>query len=195
MPGASSRKHRVRSRRDVVTLARGGAKHVVERVTQLAAATQPTSGRAQATRLRRRRHDAPASQRLAAPQRCASGCGAWAPDRYSRLRRPAPRRGTLPQKRQRQSLGLARRDRDTGAHRIPEVLVDLTGFDPAALPYVVDVLEEPLSGKLLTAAHDPRQALVVDDDLMLGSAFAPEAEQQSPGANESHVPVAQRGEA
>ena len=30
---------------------------------------------------------------------------------------------------------------------------------------------------------------------MLGSAFAPEAEQQPPGANEPHVPVAQRGQA
>src|SRR4051812_46397671 len=49
---------------------------------------------------------------------------------------------------------------DGAARDVAEVLVDVTGVDRLALAVVVQILKELLTGELLTALYDPRDAPV-----------------------------------
>ena len=59
----------------------------------------------------------------------------------------------------------------------------------------VEILEQALPRKLMTPAHDAREALVVDDDLVLHASLGAELEQESPRAQEAHVAIPERRQA
>ena len=58
---------------------------------------------------------------------------------------------------------------------------------------LVDVLEQPLTRQLMTATYQAREALVIDDDFMLGPALAAKTKQQAPVTHEFHMAIAQGG--
>jgi hypothetical protein len=84
--------------------------------------------------------------------------------------------------------------RDLAIRDLAQVFVDVAGVDLAARALFVEVLEQLLSGQLLAALHDPRDAAVGDTYTDRDAALAAELEDQL-GAMNLHVPAAQRGEA
>jgi len=63
------------------------------------------------------------------------------------------------------------------AHRVPQVLVHLARVDRAQRA-LIQILEQALSRQLMASAHDAREPLVVDDDLVLHAALGAELEQE-----------------
>src|SRR6202030_2155730 len=72
---------------------------------------------------------------------------------------------------------------------------DLPRIDRAALPLVIDVLEQMLTRYFLTAAHDFGDAPVIDENFVRHAALAAEVQHRAPVAYEGDMAVTQRGEA
>src|SRR5690606_31415687 len=77
---------------------------------------------------------------------------------------------------------------------ISQILVHVVGADASMLARIIDVLKQLLPRQLHAAAHEPGQAAVLQGDVVLHAALAPELDANGHAAY-VHVPGAQRGQA
>src|SRR4030095_9088299 len=78
------------------------------------------------------------------------------------------------------------------AHSLAQVVVDHAGVDRLALAVGVDILEQLVTGQLLAATNDAREAAIVEHYLLHPTALALEREERATVLQELHVAVAQR---